>query len=109
MSGIGTELLTFIYAVLTGIIVPVSYYILLAFRKLVRHSNLAAGMEDLIFWTIMSGYIFRQMYLTTYGSIRWYFILGMVLGITGTHFVGKRIKKLSAKVWKNLEKLKKRG
>ena len=65
MSGIGTELLTFIYAVLTGIIVPVSYYILLAFRKLVRHSNFVTGIEDLIFWTIMSGYIFRQMYLTT--------------------------------------------
>lgn len=109
MSGIGTELLIFIYAVLTGVIVPVSYYILLAFRKLLRHSNLAVGIEDLIFWTIMSGYIFRQMYLTTYGSIRWYFILGMVLGITGTHFVGKRIKKLSAKVGKNLEKLKKRS
>lgn len=109
MGGIGAELLTFVYAVLTGVIVPVSYYILLLVRKLIRHSNLAAGIEDLIFWTIMSGYIFRQMYLTTYGSIRWYFILGMVLGIVSTHFAGKRIKKLSAKVWKNLEKFKKRS
>lgn len=109
MGGIEAELLTFMYAVLTGVVIPVSYYIILLARKLIRHSNLAAGIEDLIFWIIMSGYIFRQMYLTTYGSIRWYFILGMVSGIVSTYFAGKSIKKLSTKVWKNLEKFKKRS
>lgn len=109
MGGIGIELLTYIYAVMTGIIVPVSYCVLLLVRKLIRHSNLATGIEDLIFWIAMSGYIFHQMYVTTYGSIRWYFILGIMTGIVTTCFAGKRIRKISAKVKKSLEKLKKRS
>ena len=70
--GIGAESGFFLYAGLAGMTVLCTYYILICFRKLIRHSNLAAGIEDVIFWIAASIYIFRKMYETTYGSIRWF-------------------------------------
>lgn len=68
--GIGAESGIFLYAGLAGMTVLCAYYILICFRKLIRHGNLAAGIEDVIFWAAVSIYIFRKMYETTYGSIR---------------------------------------
>ena len=46
--GIGAESGIFLYAGLAGMTVLCTYYILICFRKLIRHSNLAAGIEDVI-------------------------------------------------------------
>ena len=78
--GIGAESGIFLYAGLAGMTVLCAYYILICFRKLIRHGNLAAGIEDVIFWAAVSIYIFRKMYETTYGSIRWFFVLGVLCG-----------------------------
>ena len=78
--GIGAESGIFLYAGLAGMTVLCTYYILICFRKLIRHSNLAAGIEDVIFWIAASIYIFRKMYETTYGSIRCFFVLGVLCG-----------------------------
>lgn len=56
--GIGAESGIFLYAGLAGMTVLCTYYILICFRKLIRHSNLAAGIEDVIFWIAASIYIF---------------------------------------------------
>ena len=76
--GIGAEGGIFLYAGLAGMSVLCTYYILICFRKLIRHSDLASGIEDVIFWIAASIYIFRRMYETTYGSIRWFFVLGVL-------------------------------
>ncbi len=78
--GIGAEGGIFLYAGLAGMSVLCTYYILICFRKLIRHSDLASGIEDVIFWIAASIYIFRRMYETTYGSIRWFFVLGVLCG-----------------------------
>ena len=62
--GIGAEGGIFLYAGLAGMSVLCTYYILICFRKLIRHSDLASGIEDVIFWIAASIYIFRRMYET---------------------------------------------
>ena len=107
MLGIGTEAEIFLYAGLSGAVVFLAYGILVCIRKIVPHGNLAVGLEDLIFWLIVSGYLFRQMYETTYGRIRWFFALGVVCGALLTYFAGILAKKIFARAKKILEKFKK--
>lgn len=98
--GIGTEAGVFLYAALSGMTVLFAYEILSAFRRLIPHGIWATGAEDLLFWIGASAYLFSRMYETTYGSIRWFFLLGLVCGAgTGRALlwcagkVGKRWKK----------------
>ena len=77
MLNIKKELLVFFCACLTGVNVRAGYEILIFLRKMIIHNNLVKGIEDLFYWIFMSAYIFSQIYATTYGSIRWYFLLGL--------------------------------
>ncbi len=97
MLGIGKEAAVFLYAGLSGIVTFSCYQILILFRKLIRHSVAAVNFEDFIFWLGVSMYLFRQMYYTTYGNIRWFFVLGVVLGNFLAFFVKKFVKKFSPK------------
>lgn len=81
MLNIKKELLVFFCACLTGVNVLAGYEILIFLRKMIIHNNLVKGIEDLFYWIFMSAYIFSQIYATTYGSIRWYFLLGLVFGV----------------------------
>lgn len=74
MLNIKKELLVFFCACLTGVNVRAGYEILIFLRKMIIHNNLVKGIEDLFYWIFMSAYIFSQIYATTYGSIRWYFL-----------------------------------
>ena len=106
--GIGTEGEIFLYASLTGITILCAYNVLMLFRKLIRHSASVTGAEDVIFWVAVSIYIFRKMYDTTYGSIRWYFILGVVSGAALGFGLLCLERKLQVKFKKSLEKYRKR-
>ena len=78
--GIGKETAILLYACLSGITVFLSYQMLYLFRLLLRHPAFVTGIEDLLYWVAVSVYIFHQMYRTIYGSVRWFFVLGVVLG-----------------------------
>ena len=105
--GIGAESGIFLYAGVTGISVLCTYYILMCIRKLVSHSAFAAGIEDLIFWIGASVYIYRKMYETTYGSIRWFFVLGVLGGAGAGYLLYCLAGKIYAKAKKSLEKYRK--
>lgn len=107
MLGIENEMLIFLCACLTGITVRAGYQTLIFLRKIIVHSNLAMGIEDLLYGVLMSAYIFSQMYATTYGSIRWYFLLGLVLGIILMQKMIRRKGKIHKKTKKNLEIIRK--
>lgn len=94
MPVIGEELAIFIQAVITGIIVCGSYYLLVILRRLIPHHIAVISIEDIIYWIWTAVYIFIQMYTTSYGSVRWYFILGIVVGVFLLVFWGKNCKKL---------------
>ena len=107
MLGIGKEAVIFVYAGLSGIVTFSCYQILLLLRKLVPHSAAAVSTEDFFYWIGISAYLFRQMYHTTYGSVRWFFVLGLAVGSFLAFFCKILLKKTFAK-WKNkLEKKKK--
>lgn len=113
--GIGAESGVFLYAALAGVTVLCAYRMLIMFRKLIRHSLAVTGIEDVIFWLLVSVYIFRKMYETTYGSIRWFFVLGVLGGAGAAYLVirlaGKiyaKTKKIYAKTKKSLENHRKK-
>ena len=107
MLGIGKEAIIFFYAGLSGIVILFSYQILRLMRRLIPHHIVVVNLEDLLYWLGVSVYLFRQMYMTTYGSIRWFFILGVVCGIVLANFILSIVKKIYGKMKKSLEKRKK--
>ena len=76
-------------------------------RKMIIHNNLVKGIEDLFYWIFMSAYIFSQIYATTYGSIRWYFLLGLVFGVVVIQKLISSGEKIHKKTRKNLEIIRK--
>ena len=99
MYGIEVEGLSFLEAVLTGMTVCSVYTCLRALRRIIRHTPAAIAAEDLFFWLATAFYMFVQIHHTTSGSIRWYFILGVVLGaIFASVFFGW-MKKLHKKIY----------
>lgn len=104
MLGIGKEAVIFFYAGLSGIVILFSYQILRLLRHLIRHHIVVINLEDFFYWIGVSAYLFRQMYKTTYGSIRWFFVLGVVCGITFANFILFLAKKTYRKIKKSLEK-----
>ena len=83
------------------------YEILIFLRKMIIHNNLVKGIEDLFYWIFMSAYIFSQIYATMYGSIRWYFLLGLVFGVAVIQKLIASGEKIHKKTRKNLEIIRK--
>ncbi len=93
MPEIQGELIIFLVSVVTGIMLRLIYRSIGIFRQLVEHSLIFIGVEDLIFWVGAALYVFVQIYHTSDGSIRWYFILGLVFGTLFCEAVLRRLKK----------------
>lgn len=106
MSGIGKEAAVFYYACLSGSVLFFSYQMLYWFRKLVVHKLWVVGLEDFFYWLSVSVYVFRQIYYTTYGEIRWYFVLGVLVGCICSYRVVRFGRKMKRKYKKYLEKHK---
>lgn len=81
MPGIREEVMVFLVAVVSGAIVRLAYQCIRCFRRIVEHDLAAVSLEDMIFWLGSAVYMFVQIYHTSDGSIRWYFILGVALGV----------------------------
>ncbi|CUX37629.1 Spore cortex protein YabQ (Spore_YabQ) [Clostridium sp. C105KSO13] len=107
MLGIGKEAVIFLYAGLSGVVIFFGYGVLRLLRNLIRHNIIVINLEDFFYWVAVSVYLFAQMYKTTYGSIRWFFILGVVCGIVLANFMLSLAKKIYKKIMKRLEKNKK--
>ena len=107
--GIGAEARMFLFACFTGISILAVYGILVWFRKLVRHSAAAVGVEDLLFWLTAGAFIFRKIYETTYGEIRLFFLLGLLCGAGMGAFLYGRAAEICVKIKKSLEKNRKSG
>lgn len=97
MPGIREEMVVFLVAVVSGAVVRLTYQCIRCFRRIVAHRLAAIGAEDMIFWMGSAVYMFVQIYHTSDGSIRWYFLLGVVLGVilmsVFLNGVGKLLKK----------------
>ena len=91
--------MVFLAAVVSGAIVRLVYQCIRCFRRIVSHTLAAIGAEDLIFWLGSAVYMFVQIYHTSDGSIRWYFILGVGLGVAFMWVFLDREEKLFKKIY----------
>ena len=114
MPDIKRELIGFLTAVNAGVVVRLSYHSLVCLRKIFKHKKVMIELEDALYWLAVSIYLFVQIYHTSNGVIRWYFVLGIVFGaIISTIFI-RKMKKVLKKIYniplvKNIaEKSKKR-
>ena len=104
MPGIREEVMVFLVAVVSGAIVRLAYQCIRCFRRIVEHDLAAVSLEDMIFWLGSAVYMFVQIYHTSDGSIRWYFILGVGLGVSLMWVFLNREEKLFKKIYGRKEK-----
>ena len=82
----------FVAALLAGAVLKTAYTALGCLREVIPHGRIAVEAEDLLYWIAASIFLFVQIYYTSNGSIRWYFLLGVVLGVffISIFFVGSK-------------------
>ena len=100
--GIEKELSIFIQAILAGNITYFVYTMLRVFRRILKHNLFWISLEDILYWIGTGLYLFICAYQSSNGSIRWYFVLGVLVGGILTHRIICKIPK------KNIDKSKKR-
>lgn len=91
--GIGKELSVFLQAVLAGNLIYLVYALIRVMRRLWKHNLFFVSLEDLIFWIGTGIYLFVRIYQTSDGIIRWYFVIGVLLGGIVTHSIIFQISK----------------
>ena len=101
MQGLEKETAIFFCAFLSGCVTVYVYQILNVVRGLWKHGRKLINAEDILYWLGISGYLFYQMYQTTYGIIRWYFILGVVAGAICTDQTVRKCRKWGARRMQN--------
>ena len=109
MPGIHEEMMVFLIAVVSGAIVRLVYQCIRCFRRIVVHDLAAVSVEDMIFWLGSAVYLFVQIYHTSDGSIRWYFILGVALGVVFMWVFLNEEEKLFKKIYGHKEKDLRKG
>lgn len=78
--GITKELFIFLSAILSGAIVRLVYRCISCLRNVIHHTHWIIELEDLAYWVGTAIFLFVQIYYTSSGSVRWYFVLGIGLG-----------------------------
>ena len=85
-SDIGLELSFFFHAILTGVLLLLLYDGIRIFRRVCRHKVFFVNMEDFLYWIASSIIIFVVLVKENNGIIRWFFVLGMFIGMLIYHF-----------------------
>lgn len=101
--GIEKELSVFLQAILAGNIIYLAYSVIRVVRRLWKHNLFFVSLEDLIFWIGTGIYLFIRIYQTSDGIIRWYFVIGVLLGGIITHFIISAISKKYIAKWRKKE------
>lgn len=104
MLGLEKEMAIFVHAVIAGMVVYGTYTLLRVIRRIIRHNLLFISIEDFLFWVGTSFYLFIEIYYTSDGSVRWFFILGVVLGMILFIFLIFLTKKICEKIKKSVDK-----
>ena len=78
--GIGKELFIFLLAVLAGAIVRLAYRCISCLREVVHHAHWVIELEGSDLLDRNRDFFVCADLLTSSGSVRWYFILGVGIG-----------------------------
>lgn len=104
MLGLEREMAIFVHAVIAGMAVYGVYTLLRVLRRIVKHNLLSISIEDFLFWVGTSFYLFIEIYYTSDGSVRWFFVLGVVLGMIMFSFLIFLTKKIYENFKKSVDK-----
>lgn len=80
MSGLGIEVEAFLRAFFSGMFLCGIYGGLRIFRRLIPHPPLLISVEDFLYWLCGGLFLFGEMFRTSAGKIRWYFVIGVLAG-----------------------------
>lgn len=112
MLGIGEEISVFLQAFLAGNTVFFTYSCIRVIRRLVKHNLFFISVEDFCFWIGTGLYLFLKIYHASDGSIRWFFVIGVVAGVCSAYglicFIKKLHYRVSQKGENSIDKSKKR-
>ena len=97
------EVRIFVSAMCSGSFLLSVYYLIEMIRKAICHKTWMINFEDVLFWIFAGGYLFVQIYHTNNGSIRLYYVLGVVLGAA----LSWKTLRLLEKLWKKFVHFKK--
>lgn len=75
------ENLFLLHALQMGVFVSFLYDILRIYRRLIPHGLFWVSVEDLFFWSYCSVEVFLLMHREGNGNLRWFAILGAMLGM----------------------------
>lgn len=89
-ASIPKELWNFACSMGYGAVIVLLYDFYRMLRIIWEHSTLAVAVEDLLFWFMTGCIIFHMMYTYDYGQIRFYFFLGMCLGMLSYYYTISR-------------------
>ncbi|MFA9464472.1 MAG: spore cortex biosynthesis protein YabQ [Velocimicrobium sp.] len=113
-----SEVHFYLSSFLWGMALVAMYDVLRIFRRIIKHKSLLIALEDLIFWIMAAGLVFRMIYQYNNGIIRFpgmiILFLGMLLyhyGVSNpfVHFINKKIILPIKKVIRMIHKLLKKG
>lgn len=85
--GIEKELSVFLQAALAGNLVYLVYCVIRILRRIIKHNLFWISLEDVMFWVATGFYLFSEIYQASNGTIRWYFVLGVLAGGILTHHI----------------------
>lgn len=94
MLEISKELEVFLGAIWTGMFVYLIQIFMEISVKYIVKKGCLLHIQDLAYWVWVSIYVYRQIFLYTYGVMRWYFFLGIVLGSWSGYTIWCAIKKV---------------
>lgn len=80
-----TEINFFLSLFCVGAFLFIVYDVLRIIRHIIKHPRWIIAFEDVIFWVCASFYVFSIIYQKNHGTIRWYSILSLGLGIFTYH------------------------
>lgn len=75
------EITFFLHSVCMGVIITFVYDWFLILRKLIRHNMFWLSLEDFLFWAACGLGVFYMLYRENNGVLRWFTVLGAVLGM----------------------------
>lgn len=89
--GIEKEMTVFLQAILAGNLLCLLYKAITVLRLLVKHCDIIVSLEDLGYWIFVTVYLFLSIQNSCRGSIRWYFVMGLLGGSLVTHYFLRKI------------------
>lgn len=75
------QLYQFLIYIVSGIAISIFFDIFRVLRKSIKTSNLITYIEDAIFWIIVGLFLIWEIFTVSYGELRSYIFIGLLLGI----------------------------